>query len=172
MPPYPDPNPSYFHRIPSGAIWLIVLGAIFLLGNIPGLSIIRGRLLVPILLIGGGVWLFVRRMVDSGAGFENDGTGYYQWRLHRAIRGSVWLVFIGVIFLLHALRILTFAHSWPLFLIGGGVLLFFKRAMYPGYGYGYPPYPGTTPPPAAPVTTTELAPADAHAEPGKDQEGR
>jgi hypothetical protein len=173
MPPYPDPNLPYYRRIPCGAIWLIALGAIFLLGNIPGLSIVRGRLLVPILLIGVGVWLFVRRMLDSGAGLENDGTGYYQWRLHRALGGSVWFVLIGVIFLLHALRILTFAHSWPLFLIGVGVLLFVKRAMYPGYGYGFPPYPGTTPPPAAPVTTTELAPADTNTEPDStEKEGR
>lgn len=171
-PPFPDPNLPYYRRIPSAAIWMIVLGAIFLLGNIPVLHVVRGRLLVPILLIGGGVWLFVRRMISTGQGLENDGTAYYQWRLRRAISGSFWLVFIGIIWLLHALHILSVAHSWPLFLIVGGLMMFLGRAAYPG-GYGFPPPPGTTPPPAAPVTTTELAPVDPHAQPSSsDQEGR
>jgi TM2 domain-containing membrane protein YozV len=183
MPQYPDPNLPNYRRFPSAAIWLIVLGALFLLGNIPALHLVlHGRLLGPFLLIGGGVWLFVRRMAGTGPGFENDGSAYYQWRLQRAIRGAFWLVFVGVIWLLDALRILTWSHSWPLFLIGGGVMLFFKHAFSPGYGYGYVPPPSATPPTAAPgtipVTSTELVPADPRAQPGSsdrasgDQEGR
>jgi hypothetical protein len=172
MPQYPDPNQPCCNRFPSAAIWLIALGALFLLGNIPVLHVFHGRLLVPILLIGGGVWLFVRRMISTGQGFENDGTAYYHWRLRRALSGSFWLVFIGVIWLLDALRILTWSHSWPLLLIGGGVMMFVRRAVYPG-GYGYPPPPGATAPPAAPATTTDLAPVEPQAQPGSsDQEGR
>ena len=172
MPQYPDPNQPCCNRFPSAAIWLIALGALFLLGNIPVLHVFHGRLLVPILLIGGGVWLFVRRMISTGQGFESDGTAYYYWRLRRALSGSFWLVFIGVIWLLDALRILTWSHSWPLFLIGGGVMMFVRRAVYPG-GYGYPPPPGATAPPAAPATTTDLAPVEPQAQPGSsDQEGR
>jgi hypothetical protein len=181
MPQYSDPNQPYCRRFPTAAIWLIVLGAFFLLGNIPVLRVLHGRLLGPFLLIGGGVWLFVRRMAGSGPGFENDGSAYYQWRLQRAIRGAFWLVFVGIIWLLDALRILTWSHSWPLFLIGAGVMAFFRHTF--NYGYGYAP-PPTTPPAAAPVTTvvttTELAPADPVAQPGSgnhqpdgsDQEGR
>ena len=166
MPPYADPNQPYCRRFPTAAIWLIVLGAFFLLGNIPVLRVLHGRLLVPFLLIGGGVWLFVRRMVGTGPGFENDGSAYYQWRLQRAIRGAFWLVFVGIIWLLDALRILTWSHSWPLFLIGGGVMLFFKHTFSPGYyGYGYAP-PAATPPPVAAVTTTDLAAADPPAQSG------
>jgi len=146
---------------------------LFLVGNIPFLHVFRGRLFVPLLLIGLGVWLFVRRMVATGPGFENDGSAYYQWRLQRAIRGSFWLIFIGVIWLLDALRILTWAHSWPLFLIGAGVLLFFRHTFNYGYGYGYTPPPSPTAPPAATAATTELAPVDPNAQPGsRDQEGR
>jgi hypothetical protein len=179
MPQYPDPNMSYYQRFPSAAIWLIVLGAIFLLGNIPVLHVFRGRLLFPVLLIGGGVWLFVRKMVSTGPGFENDGSAYYHWRLQRAIRGGIWLIVVGVIWLLDGLRILTWSHSWPLFLIGAGVLLFFKHTFGAAYGYGYVA-PAATAPPAAPVTSTELAPI-ANAQPGtgdrdqpgsRDQEGR
>jgi hypothetical protein len=178
MPPYPDANAPYSRRFPSAAIWLIVLGAFFMLGNIPVLRVFHGRLLGPFLLIGIGVWLFVRRMVGSGPGFENDGSAYYQWRLQRAIRGSVWLVFVGVIWLLDALHIVTWAHSWPLFLIGAGVLMVLRRAMHPGYGYGYMPPPGATPPAAVPPAATEPAPAGPPAQPGvsdpgvSDQEGR
>jgi hypothetical protein len=171
-PQYPDPNLPFYHRFPSAAIWLIALGALFLIGNIPVFHMIRGRLLVPVLLIAIGVWLFVRRMISTGQGFESDGTAYYSWRLRRALNGSFWWVFIGIIWLLHALRILSLAHSWPLFLIVGGVMMFVGRAVYPG-GYGYMPPPGATAPPAAPATTTDLAPVEPQAQPGSsDQEGR
>ena len=179
MPPYPDPNQPYCRRFPTAAIWLIVLGAFFLLGNIPVLRVLHGRLLGPFLLIGVGVWVFVRRMAGSGPGFENDGSAYYQWRLQRAIRGAFWLVFVGVLWLLDALHILTWSHSWPLFLIGAGVMAFFRHTFSPGYGYGYAP-PPATPAPEAAVTGTELAPADASVQSGSgdgqpggsSQEGR
>jgi hypothetical protein len=155
MPGQPDPNLPYYQRFPSAAIWLIGLGVLFLLSNIPVFHLFRGRLFIPFFFIGMGVWLFVRRMVTTGPGFENDGTAYYRWRLQRALRGSVWMVLIGVLWLLQALHILSFAHSWPLFLIALGVMLFFKRTLNTGYGY-YPPPAGTAPP-SAQVATTDLA---------------
>jgi hypothetical protein len=171
IPQYPDPNQPGYRRFPTAAILLIALGTLFLVGNIPFLRVFHGRLFAPILLIGLGVWLFVRRMVSTGPGFENDGSAYYRWRLERAIRVSAWIVFIGVLWLLDGLRILTWSHSWPLFLIGFGVMLFFKHTFSPGYGYGYMPPPGATAPPAAPVTTTELAPADPYSQPGASDPG-
>jgi len=172
MASYSDPTQPYYRRFPSAAIWLILFGALFLVGNIPFLHVFRGRLFVPLLLIGLGVWLFVRRMISTGHGFENDGTAYYRWRLRRAISGSFWLVFIGIIWLLHALRILSLAHSWPLFLIVGGVMMFVGRAVDPG-GYGYPPPLGAAAPPAAPATTTDPTPVEPQAQPGSsNQEGR
>jgi hypothetical protein len=53
---------------PVGAIVLIALGTLFLLGQ---LDIFQGRLLEfawPIMLIGLGVWLIVRRLGDSQGG--------------------------------------------------------------------------------------------------------
>lgn len=53
---------------PIGAIVLIVLGVLFLLGQ---LDVFRGRLIEyswPIFLIGLGVWLFVRRLGESQGG--------------------------------------------------------------------------------------------------------
>jgi hypothetical protein len=180
VPPVPpihaqlDPNLPYYRRFPSGAIWLIGLGVLFLIGNIPIFHIFRGRLLGPILLIGFGVWLFVRKMSNTGPGLENDGSDFYHWRLMRAVTGSAWIVIVGIIWLLDEVHILSWAHSWPLFLIAAGLMMFFRRTMYPGYGYGsgYTP-PVTGPPPAAPVATTDLVPSDPHSQPGSDnQEGR
>jgi TM2 domain-containing membrane protein YozV len=72
--PYVDPNvppvpPLYWRRKePIGAVVLIALGLLFLLGQ---MDIFSGRLIEftwPLLLIGIGVWLFVRRLGDSRGG--------------------------------------------------------------------------------------------------------
>lgn len=162
----PVPPPVQPSRIPVGAIWLIGLGVIFLLGN-TGLFWIRARFVGPVVLIGIGVWLFVRRMTESGLGIENDGTPQYAWRLTCAVRNSVWLVATGFLWLLDVLDVLPWNRSWPLFLIIGGVLLVLRRTVappapypYPGAGpYGTPPY-GTPPtPPAGPAATTAIVPS-------------
>ena len=154
--PVPDPNLPPQRRFPTGAIWLIGLGVLFLLGN-TGLFFLRARFVGPLILIGLGVWMFVRRMTCSGLSLENDGTPAYNWRVARAASGSLWLVTIGVIWMLDAFRILSWGRSWPLLLIVGGLLLFLKRSFSPGYpvhGYGYPPYPGTPVPPVPPTPPT------------------
>jgi TM2 domain-containing membrane protein YozV len=168
---YPDPNLPYSRRFPSGAIWLIGLGVFFMIGNIPVFHMLHGRLLGPVLLIGFGVWLFVRKMINTGPGLENDGSAFYHWRLMRAITGSAWMVIVGLIWLLDALHILSWANSWPLFIIATGLMMFFRHTMS-GYGYGYPP-PVAAQPPAAPVTTTDIVPSNPQSQPGNgNQEGR
>jgi len=172
VPPYPDPNLPQHHRFPAGAIWLIALGLIFLVGNTPLFGFLHGHFLGPLLVIGVGVWIFVSKMTSTGQGIENDGTPLYRWRLTRAINSSVWVILFGVIWLLNESGILSWSRSWPLYLIALGVMMFFKRAVNPGYGYAYTP-PPTTPPPVAPVTSTAIVPADPHSQPGSnDQEGR
>jgi hypothetical protein len=173
MPPYPDPNLPQHHRFPTGAIWLIGLGLIFLVGNTPLFGFMHGRFLGPLLVIGVGVWIFVSKMTSAGQTIENDGTPMYRYRLTRACYNSIWWVLTGFIWLLDESRILTWSRSWPLYLIAAGVLMFFKRTAYPGYGYGYPP-PPTTPPPVAPVTTTEMIQTEPRRSQtgSNDQEGR
>jgi hypothetical protein len=78
--PFPPPPPGFIdpaaptppiywrRREPIGAIVLIALGVMFLLGQ---LDVFHGRFFVfawPVLLIALGVWLFVRRMGDSQGG--------------------------------------------------------------------------------------------------------
>lgn len=171
-PPYPDPNLPYQRRFPAGAIWLIGLGVLFLFGNVGAFHIFPGRLIGPVALIGLAVWIFVRRMTDTGQGMENDGTPLYHYRLTRAISGSAWLALIGVMLLLDELHILRWRSSWPILLIGFGILMIVKRT-YAGYT-GYPPYPGTPAPPASPVTSTEIVPSAPahHDQAGDGQEGR
>ena len=80
FPPPPPPPPGYFdpaappppicwrRKEPIGAIVLIALGLMFLLGQ---LDVFHGRFFEfawPVLLIALGIWLFVRRMGDSQGG--------------------------------------------------------------------------------------------------------
>ncbi len=70
MPDMPPPHPHWYWRRkePIGAIVLIGLGLLFLLGQ---LDDIGGRIFEfswPLLLIGLGVWLVVRRMGDTQGG--------------------------------------------------------------------------------------------------------
>jgi B-box zinc finger len=170
MPPYLDPHVPYQRRFPTGAVWLIGLGVFFFLAN-SGLFHIRGRYFGPFLMIAIGVWMFVRKMIDLPARLGDDGSAH-QMHLMLALRSSFWVLFIGFVWLLDALYILSWSHSWPLFLIAGGVMLFFKHAFYGGYTPGgYGPYPGRpeTPPPTPSVTTTAIVPTHDHTD---NQEGR
>ncbi len=176
VPPYPDPDSSYFHRFPSGAIWLIGLGLLFLIGDTGIFHVFHIHNYGPLLLIGFGVWLFVRSMTSTGQGLENDGSALYHWRLTRAINCSFWVILTGVIWLLDVLHILSWGRSWPIYLIALGLLGVFKRAAYPGPATVPPPSTYSPPAPVTPVapaTSTELMRTDGGSQPSSnDQEGR
>jgi len=170
--PFPamDPNASYSrNRFPAGAIWLIGLGSIFLIGNAGLFHGFPIHQLVPFFLIGLGVWLFVHKMTVSGATLADDGTAHYRLRLFSALRGSVWVVLVGVLFLLSTFNILSWGRSWPLFIIVAGLMTFFERTIYSSAAA--PPYPT---PPSAPPTTPPQGPASTSIVPSNthDQEGR
>jgi TM2 domain-containing membrane protein YozV len=70
IPPVPPPIPPLYwkRKEPIGAVILIALGVLFLLGQMDFFS---GRLFEfswPIMLIGMGVWLMIRRLGDSQGG--------------------------------------------------------------------------------------------------------
>jgi len=171
VPPYgapipgTDPNLPYArNRFPTGAIWLIGLGTIFLIGNaglFHGFPIHR---LVPFFLIGLGVWLFLHKMTVSGATLADDGTAFYRMRLVSALRGSVWIILVGVLFLLSTFGILSWGHSWPLFIIVAGLMAIFERTAYSSTAAPVYPAPPTAPPPG-PATTSIVPPTK------NDQEG-
>jgi hypothetical protein len=165
--PATDPNSPYLrNRFPAGAIWLIGLGLIFLIGNtglFHGFPIHR---LIPFFLIGLGVWLFVHKMTVSGATLADDGTAYYRVRLFGALRGSVWIILVGVLFLLSTFNILSWGRSWPLFIIVAGLMTFFERTAYSSAAAPFYPAPPAAPPPQGPATTS-IVPSTKH-----DEEGR
>jgi len=178
MPPSAAPADlpvPYYRRFPSGAIWLIIFGVIFLVGDTGFFHIFHQRVFWPIFLIAAGVWVFVHKMIVTGHGLENDGTEFYRWRLARAIHNSVWIVLVGVLWLLDVLGILSWSRSWPLFLIAGGVLQLFKRSLPGRYGFtGYGSSssatgsgPSSNTPPEKTVTGSESMPSEpAHDAPG------
>jgi hypothetical protein len=83
------------------------------------------------------------------------------------LRGSVWVVLIGVMFLLSTFDILSWGRSWPLFIIVAGLMTIFERTAYSNAAASMPVYP--TPPPASPPApaSTSIVPTNTH-----DQEGR
>jgi B-box zinc finger len=171
-PGYPvDPNlvPASRNRFPGGALWLIGLGCLFLIGNSGLFRTFPIHRLFPLFLIGFGVWIFVRRMTDTGTGLADDGTPGYQFRLFRALRGSVWIVLVGVLFFLDGWGILSWGRSWPVFIIVAGLMAIFQRVSY--HSSAATPYPYPAPPVAPPYPSpdpgTPIVPPTQH-----DQEGR
>lgn len=156
VPPPVDPNLAYpRNRFPAGAIWLIGLGAIFLIGNVGLFHGFPFDRLFPFFLIGLGVWLFVHKMTATGGTLADDGTAFYRIRLFSALRGSVWVVLVGVMFLLSSFDILSWGKSWPLFIIVAGVMILAEKSLY---------NPASVPP-AYPVPPAAAPPAPASAVP-------
>ena len=121
--------------VPVGAVVLIGLGVLFLLHNLD-IWFLRVDTLWPIVLIGLGFWLFVRRR-------ECMARGDYR---HRSMAGPAVLITIGVLSLLQNLHerwwgVPGWGHTWPLILLVIGVLKLIER----GEHYEAPPPP---PPPA------------------------
>jgi hypothetical protein len=167
------PNVTNINRIPTGALWLIGLGVFFLIGNSGIFHFMIFRHFAPFLLIGFGVWLFIRKMTDTGASLQDDGTSGYRLRVFRALRGSIWVILVGVIFLLADLNILSWGRSWPLFIILAGLMTFLERAAYNNAAAATPyPYQQATPQPAPSATSTSIVPNTPKTTDTHDQEGR
>ncbi|WP_263383128.1 LiaI-LiaF-like domain-containing protein [Granulicella arctica] len=166
--PYNDPDlVSQRNRFPVGAILLIAFGVLFFFGSTGWFHNFPVERVIPFILIATGVWIFVRKMTNTGVGISDDGTPGYRLRLFRALRGSIWVVLVGVLFLLDTFDILSWSHSWPLFIIVAGLMTFFERSTYSAAAplpYSYPAYPqaaGTNP---TPPTSTSVAPVTTHDE--------
>lgn len=187
VPPVPmDDQITYpGNRFPAGALWLIGFGVLFLIANAGFFHGFSARLFFPVFMIALAVFIFVKKMTSFGGGIADDGSANYRYRVFRALRGSIWIALVGVLFFLDEFNILSWGHSWPLFIITAGVMTVlqsgaFNSAPIPPYGapyapgtpYGYPPQPPpATPPPPAAVSTSIVPTYDSH-DNTHDQEGR
>jgi TM2 domain-containing membrane protein YozV len=139
IPPIP-PMPSFTdaqmlieadkHRsnFPAGAVVLVALGVIFLLGNT--FHRVWSYEWWPFILIALGVWLTIRKMTNIGISMHDDGTATHRWNIIRCLRGSGFLILIGVMGLLDTTHVLPWRHSWPLFLLYWGGFALLERAAY------------------------------------------
>ena len=133
-------------RFPAGAIGLMVLGTVFLLGTTGIFHNVSGHVLIGFGLIGLGAWVFTRRFTSLQS-FQNPAdASNYRLRTLYALTPSAWLLLIGTLTLLDAIHLLRWSHSWPWIIIFSGLLLLLKRTL-PLARY-VPPMP-----PAPPLAT-------------------
>lgn len=155
VPPVPPPpyTPYTGSRLPSGAVWMIVLGIFFLLGTSHRFPLFHAAIFWPLMLIVLGVFTFIRRA--QFANVVNDGTTQYKLHLLHAGRGAFWMVLTGVLLFLHISNIFPLQDSWPFWMIFAGVWMFIERMFtqrVAAEAYVPPTNPVVTPPPAAPGT--------------------
>ena len=133
MPVAPFPTADAGRSLPTGAFVLIGLGAFFLIANTGRFQGVNIQWFIPLILIGLGVWTFVRRMASTGASFGDDGSPMYRFRLYSALRSSLWLLLVGLLFFLDLTHVLPWSRSWPLFIVVAGVIGLLKRSAYAGF---------------------------------------
>jgi TM2 domain-containing membrane protein YozV len=141
--------PRYRNSVPTGAVVLIVLGLIFFLNTV-GLFESGIDRFWPIILIGFGGWLFVRRWGLLG---EADGACTCDRCKMKCIMWPAIMVTLGVLFLIDNLHGPGFERTWPLILLViGGVKLLQSNASDAGHMGGAGALP---PPPGASVATPQ-----------------
>jgi len=109
-------------RIPTAAVVLIGLGILFLL-HTAGIFELNDDLILPIILIGLGAWLFARQRGLIGTNCR---------RIDRARRmpspmGPAVLVTLGVQFLLQSLNVISFGRTLPALLVVIGLVMILQR---------------------------------------------
>jgi hypothetical protein len=114
-------------RFPTGAVWLIGLGIVFLLSTTGIFNGFPAEGFVGAVLLALGVWAFVSRMMETGTGVQSDGSATYPLRLIRALRVSVYLDLLGTLFLLDGFSVLRWRYTWPLLIILPGVMAIAER---------------------------------------------
>lgn len=114
-------------RFPSGAVWLIGLGVLFLVGNLaPGWRF-EQRWLIPALLGLVAVWIGGRRIQATISNRNSSGISDLA-ALAEGLVGAAILLTLAVLLALQNAYIVPLRHSWPAVLIVWGALLLVGRA--------------------------------------------
>jgi len=161
--PAPDPfglgqvlgtgGKTSFSNVPTGAVILIALGVLFLLGNLGLFDFhLFHRLVFPIFLIGLGVWIFLRR---SGALGESVAGSQPHSLQVQVLMGPAILVTLGGLLLLESVHVASFGRTWPILLLVIGLIKVLQSNASRS-GQMQPPAPPaggaqTPPPPASPA---------------------
>jgi len=149
-------------RLPMGAIFLILLGVLFLLHTM-GLGLSLDRYWPLILILVGG-WMLARNWGLTGS----CGTGCQCARCRtRRIMGPAMVLTVGILLLLQSLHVAGFGRTWPvILLVVGAMKLLQGSASLEGHipslatgvnpaGGPIPPEPVVPPgPPVPPVPPT------------------
>ena len=138
--------------VPTGAVALIAIGAIFLLVNMGIFPYWRVHEFWPVFLIGLGVWLFVRRRSSTACSCQRCQA--------RCLMGPAVLVTLGTLFLLDSIGRVPFWRSFPILLIVMGAVLIMRRSASDQGHISAPTPPAVPPavPPAPPATPQSSAP--------------
>jgi hypothetical protein len=113
------------HSQAFAGVVMIVLGLLFLIDRMGwqwGWDISFSRLW-PVLLIVAGLGIFFSHdNADVMTRREPDGTVFRDVRRgRRRSADGLFVVLVGVLMLLHMNRWMTLSHSWPLFIVAGGL---------------------------------------------------
>jgi hypothetical protein len=136
-PPVPlTPAPR---RFPMGALWLIALGVLVLVGNLSSEWRISGLWVLAGLFASLAVWTLVRRLEWAG-GYSAVRDGHFP-RLAGMLRAPILLLTLSVMFLLQAAHLATFGQTWPVFPIAFGVALLLERTVGAAPIVPLPPVP-------------------------------
>ncbi len=148
MPPVPPfvPPPVRRSNLPTGALWLIGLGLLALLGSLRPFRFLEGEATGGLLLIGLAVFMFLRRQSITGAFFSN-GSPAARWEMLRASRGAGVVFIVGLLTFLQGVHVIYWESSWPILLIFLGVIALMERVALNNMNAA-PMYPGV---PVAPV---------------------
>jgi len=145
-------------KVPVGALILIGLGVIFLLHTLDIWDFSAHRIW-PLVLIGIGGWLLVRRLGLVGEvppGFDRVRS------CKRGLMGPAVLLTLGFQFLLDSMGVIRFGRTLPLLLVVIGLVKIFQSTAGPGPLAGPPSaIPGGAPPYASgevPPPYTEVKP--------------
>jgi Domain of unknown function (DUF5668)/B-box zinc finger len=146
-------------KAPIGALVLIGLGVLFLLHTLDIWNFSAHRIW-PLVLIGIGGWLLVRRLGLVGEvppGFD---------RAQRCRRGGLMgpavLLTLGFQFLLDSMGVIRFGRTLPLLLVVIGLVKIFQSTAGPGPVAGAPP---SIPDGAPPYAPSEVPPPYSEAKP-------
>ena len=110
MPPVVVPA----RRFPVGAIWLIGLGLLFLVGNINHSLHLSWRWMGPLFIAGFAIYLLVSRLRAVQAA---DTLGRPFANRISLFRGPVIMLTVAVLLALQSFDALTFGQTWPVLLI-------------------------------------------------------